>query len=217
MAEEIKQNEIQEIRKKIEDLSNIITEKQKNDELVELKKELQSIKQNVQNILHSSGNNQQQSMIERQEIIKWLRDIVNLPEYIELFIQNGIENLEILREVTMDDLNQMGIKKCGHRIKIMKAIEKLRGTLPIQAISNQIGNQLQQNPNILPIAQQVAAPLLEQIANRNQQNNGQQNQSQLTNQNGTSVQRMNQRNNNNTTNRPPASFIARICTTLCSQ
>lgn len=58
-----------------------------------------------------------------ESIAVWLRDI-GLPQYTELFEENGID-LDILEDVTSDHLKEMGITMLGHRLKISKAIAAL--------------------------------------------------------------------------------------------
>ena len=52
---------------------------------------------------------------------------LKLPEYTDVFIENGIENLNVVRMLTQTELNQIGISKIGHRMQIMRAISMLNG------------------------------------------------------------------------------------------
>ena len=50
---------------------------------------------------------------------------VGLPEYTELFVENGFDSLHAMRLVTMNELNLLGISKLGHKMQILKAIVAL--------------------------------------------------------------------------------------------
>lgn len=56
----------------------------------------------------------------------WLAEL-NLPQYNDIFEENEID-LDVLSEVTADHLQQMGISKLGHRLKLLKAIAALETT-----------------------------------------------------------------------------------------
>merc|ERR1711879_803046 len=62
---------------------------------------------------------------EADAVAVWLRDTVRLPQYLELFESEGFDELEVLVDLTDPLLKQIGIKKMGHRMKIMKEIKKL--------------------------------------------------------------------------------------------
>lgn len=59
------------------------------------------------------------------EIYLWLKNTVKLDIYFDVFIQNGIDDMDILSSLRMNDLINIGIDKLGHRIKIMKCIASL--------------------------------------------------------------------------------------------
>ena len=63
---------------------------------------------------------------ERMEFKKWMENTVRLPEYFELLIENGFEDMESMKDMTMEHLREMGIDKMGHRIKLMKGIAALK-------------------------------------------------------------------------------------------
>ena len=63
---------------------------------------------------------------EKEEKIKsWLSDKVELPEYFDMFIENGLDDLDILQDINEDELISIGISKLGHRKKILKYIKVL--------------------------------------------------------------------------------------------
>src|SRR5579871_3725888 len=60
-----------------------------------------------------------------KEISDWLRGI-GLGQYATSFEENAIDG-EILRDLTADDLRELGVNLVGHRRKILGAIAALRG------------------------------------------------------------------------------------------
>jgi hypothetical protein len=58
------------------------------------------------------------------EITDWLRGL-GLEQYASAFHENAID-AEILRELTADDLKDLGVKLVGHRRKLLAAIAALR-------------------------------------------------------------------------------------------
>ena len=51
-----------------------------------------------------------------------------LGEYVDLFVENGLDDLEVVKDLTMDILRDIGVDKIGHRMKIIKYIDKLDWT-----------------------------------------------------------------------------------------
>eukprot|EP01083_Nonionella_stella_P017793 49858_1 len=63
---------------------------------------------------------------QRDEFKKWVTEIVKLPEYYDVLVQNGFESLGIIKEVKdQNELAEIGIDLKGHRLKIMREIERL--------------------------------------------------------------------------------------------
>ena len=56
---------------------------------------------------------------------RWLNDVVKLKQYESVFIENGIDSMEIVGLINKDHLKEMGITKIGHQIKILNAINCL--------------------------------------------------------------------------------------------
>ena len=63
---------------------------------------------------------------ERMKFKKWMENKVKLPQYFELFIEQGFEDMENMKDITMEHLREMGIDKMGHRMKLMKSIAALK-------------------------------------------------------------------------------------------
>ena len=69
------------------------------------------------------------------EIATWLGSI-GLPEHAQCFADNDID-LTILRELSNEDLREMGISSLGHRRKILRAIAELDDTaLPVKTLKS---------------------------------------------------------------------------------
>ena len=62
------------------------------------------------------------------DIINWLRGL-GLEQYASAFHDNAID-AEVLRELTADDLKELGVNLVGHRRKLLAAIAALRPDLP---------------------------------------------------------------------------------------
>ena len=62
------------------------------------------------------------------EITNWLRGL-GLEQYASAFHDNAID-AEVLRELTADDLKDLGVNLVGHRRKLLAAIAALRPDLP---------------------------------------------------------------------------------------
>ena len=60
------------------------------------------------------------------ELTKWLKDVVELPQYYDTFKQNGLEELSFISKLeSIDDLQHIGITMKGHQRIIMNAIRRL--------------------------------------------------------------------------------------------
>src|SRR5215472_5339868 len=58
-----------------------------------------------------------------QQIADWLKEL-GMSEYCERFVENHID-LRILRELTDQDLKDLGVVSLGHRRKMLRAIRNL--------------------------------------------------------------------------------------------
>eukprot|EP01083_Nonionella_stella_P118193 352813_1 len=65
---------------------------------------------------------------DKQATVKsWLTREVELPQYIDLFLEEGYDEMDIIvKTVTEQDLLEIGIKKRGHRKKILLFIDQLK-------------------------------------------------------------------------------------------
>ena len=69
---------------------------------------------------------QQQMNPEQEKLKSWLENTVKLPEYFDIFMDGGIEDLETVSMLTKNELNDIGISKVGHQVKILGAARKLK-------------------------------------------------------------------------------------------
>ena len=54
-------------------------------------------------------------------------DTLKMPQYIDLFVQNGYESLQFVKEIkSMDDLEEIGINDIEDQMIIIREIDKLR-------------------------------------------------------------------------------------------
>ncbi len=64
--------------------------------------------------------------LDKQKIKLFLKNIDEsyVDEYYELFIQNGIDHIDVIKTITIDDLKAIGVNKLGHRNRMMAQIIK---------------------------------------------------------------------------------------------
>jgi hypothetical protein len=63
-----------------------------------------------------------------QQIADWLKKL-GMSEYDQLFADNSIDDVSILRDLTDQDLKDVGVP-LGHRRKMLRAIAELSGAAP---------------------------------------------------------------------------------------
>ena len=93
--------------------------KKKEKELDVLKRDIGWIKRKI------NGDEDGKEEMEEEKLRKWLEDIVRLPQYYEILVDQGFEDLESMKDITMDNLKEIGIDKLGHRSKIFKYAQQL--------------------------------------------------------------------------------------------
>ena len=66
---------------------------------------------------------------EESQVVKtWLRDTVRLPQYVDIFLENGFDDMMVIKELTIDDLKEMDPNnkiKIGHRKRILIFVRRL--------------------------------------------------------------------------------------------
>ncbi|XP_051994681.1 caskin-2-like isoform X4 [Xyrauchen texanus] len=60
-----------------------------------------------------------------QDLGEWL-SALGLPQYHKKLAENGYDSINIVRDLTWEDLQEIGITKLGHQKKMMLAVKKLR-------------------------------------------------------------------------------------------
>eukprot|EP01084_Bolivina_argentea_P306450 529561_1 len=99
----------------------VLTQKQhsKDHELRQLLQEVNQLKS------YNNINNDNNNISEEDKVRIWLRDKIKLPQYFNLFVENGYDDLDIIADMNQDDLREIGINRIGHRKKILKYIKLL--------------------------------------------------------------------------------------------
>ena len=67
-----------------------------------------------------------------RSVRQWLNQL-ELPQYAGVFEHNALD-LDLLCELTDEDLEKLGVHALGHRKKLLKAIEAMRGTSAISSL-----------------------------------------------------------------------------------
>uniref|UniRef100_UPI003AAFA34C caskin-2-like isoform X2 n=1 Tax=Centroberyx gerrardi TaxID=166262 RepID=UPI003AAFA34C len=58
------------------------------------------------------------------DLVEWL-SAIGLPQYHKKLSENGYDSISIVRDLTWEDLQEIGITKLGHQKKLMLAVKKL--------------------------------------------------------------------------------------------
>ncbi|XP_068161535.1 LOW QUALITY PROTEIN: caskin-2-like [Antennarius striatus] len=58
------------------------------------------------------------------DLVEWL-SVIGLPQYQKRLCDNGYDSITIVRDVTWEDLQEIGITKLGHQKKLMLAVKRL--------------------------------------------------------------------------------------------
>merc|ERR1712113_529864 len=89
-----------------------------------------------------NGLNSKRVHSAKQQLFKtWLEMVVHLPQYFELFVNAGYEDLSYLEnmKLTEHDLKQIGIEKPGHRQKILLEIQNMKQSAGNMAVGGGMG------------------------------------------------------------------------------
>eukprot|EP01083_Nonionella_stella_P173499 598666_1 len=74
----------------------------------------------LQNDDDSEHDDDEDMIPETEELRKWFDNVLKLPQYFQIFVDNGFEDLDSISDMTMDDLTQIKITKLGHQKKLSK-------------------------------------------------------------------------------------------------
>ena len=70
---------------------------------------------------------EEESVDEIVAVEQWLKGTVRLPQYLGIFIEEGYDDMDTIEHtLTDEDLLGIGIKKRGHRRKIMLFVQRLK-------------------------------------------------------------------------------------------
>lgn len=64
-------------------------------------------------------------LMEDNIVEEWLRSL-NLPQYTQAFIDNGYDDLEICKQIGVEDLDAIGVVDEGERALLLQAVDVLR-------------------------------------------------------------------------------------------
>ena len=99
------------------------------DKFDSLKATLESVTSRISELSEDMTRLQERQGIQKKEeskLKKWMENEVKLPQYVDLLMENGFEDMESMRDITMEHLREIGIDKIGHRLKLMKSVAKLK-------------------------------------------------------------------------------------------
>ena len=95
----------------------------------ELRKELELERNGIKRG-RMEGNDENGLIIEdaMECVVKsWLKHTVRLSQYVDNFLLNGFDDISVIKDtMNISDLDEIGIKKLGHKKKIMMHIDKLK-------------------------------------------------------------------------------------------
>jgi len=106
---------IQKIQSRMKQIELKLVKEQKGNNLDDVFKEIDALKKTV-NKLSEKVNPK------RQQLRAWMEEKVKLPQYYDVLIENGIEDLSTAKLLTMETLKGIGIEKIGHCMKILHAV-----------------------------------------------------------------------------------------------
>ena len=120
-------SEMQGIKVRLNDIELKMKEEQKDkgdDKLQGVMAEIGALKQKVARLsLNQGGDDTKQ---EQQKLKAWLENTVCLGQYFDVFIENGVEDLDTVKLLTMNEIKGMGVDKIGHQMKLLHQIVKLK-------------------------------------------------------------------------------------------
>lgn len=62
----------------------------------------------------------------RAQVRYWLERVVGCGEYYDMFMEHGLDDIDLVRTLSMEELDALGfVSKLGHRKKILRAIDQL--------------------------------------------------------------------------------------------
>ncbi|XP_028821783.1 caskin-1-like isoform X4 [Denticeps clupeoides] len=97
-------------------------------------------------------------------LMEWLSGI-GLAHYYQTLMQNGYENMEFIRDISLEDLQEIGITKLGHQKKMMVGVQRLVGpTIPVIQCGESTENLNFDKPSRKEISEESGSPRLRRTA-----------------------------------------------------
>eukprot|EP01083_Nonionella_stella_P176760 619336_1 len=112
-------NNIRSLQQRVTDVERRTNEDEKDD-TDNIWAEIKVIKHDLRQLSPIAKMNPKQLKLK-----SWLENQVGFPQYYEMFMNNGIEDLSIASMLTMETIKNMGIDKVGHQMKLLRAVSKL--------------------------------------------------------------------------------------------
>eukprot|EP01083_Nonionella_stella_P053140 140697_1 len=102
--------------------------KKRDNRCNDISKELQDMKTKMNEIYQNMNNDKKQELSGSDKVRLWLSEL-QLSEYFDNFVLNGFDDVASIAEIRkynmMNTLGEIGIKKIGHKMKIIKAIQSI--------------------------------------------------------------------------------------------
>eukprot|EP01084_Bolivina_argentea_P234736 395163_1 len=125
-----KHQTIEQLRNKINKMERYMFDEKQNNQVTDnvtnvtasilsMKKQIKQIQKDI------NKNNNNVSLSDKKQLKLWFTNVVKLPEYFDIFIEQGFEDLQSVKYVTANELELMGISKIGHKMKLLRFIAKL--------------------------------------------------------------------------------------------
>eukprot|EP01083_Nonionella_stella_P171651 586730_1 len=119
------QTKMREIEHRLEVIELQMNSEQKtnvDEKYDNVMKEIQSMRAEMNAVPHHTND----ISAGQQELKQWLEYDVGLPQYYNVFVENGIDDLTTAALLTMEPIKAMGIEKIGHQMKILNMVIKLK-------------------------------------------------------------------------------------------
>lgn len=68
-------------------------------------------------------------LTEKEMFRVWLTNHVKLPQYYDIFVENGVEDFRMVMDMTINELKMIGVHTKKHQLQIQKEITKLRNQM----------------------------------------------------------------------------------------
>ena len=86
---------------------------------------------------HRGGKKMDEST-KREQLKQWLIREADLPQYLDHLTENGFEDVKSLKDLTKEYMDQIGIDKIGHQLKLLRLIRKMNGNNMVPEYSQHI-------------------------------------------------------------------------------